>query len=144
MATERPAYGRLFAIKFNGVRIINLKSSDLSQSKATRDVTTKQSNDNEESRGTIASRSFSFSGLMPGNGLGSSGGAALDSAYTNGTIGMCEFTDENLSWAASGILTALNFKNPYDGNVEFDGTLKLTGVVAFGVSDLILLDPYIE
>ncbi len=134
MATTNPAYGRLLTLKFQGTTILNLKSSDLTQSRAKRDVTTKDSNDESESRPTIKERSIAFSGLMPQAGPNAAGGPALQTAYDGGTIGTCLYSS-NLSgepsWSASGFLTALNFKAPYDGNVEFDGTFQITGVVTF-------------
>ncbi len=135
--TQNPAYGRTVALKLNGVRLINLKSTDLSQSRATRDVTTKESDDNEESRGTIKSRSFSFAGIMPEEGPNAVAGPALQTAFESGSIGTW-FMGDGLaghpSWAGSGFLTALNFKAPHDGNVEFDGTVKTTGVVTFALT----------
>ena len=136
MSTLNPAYGRLVALKYNGVRVLNLKSTDLSQTRATRDVTTKDSNDDEESRGTIKSRSFSFNGVMAQGGP-NVGGVALQTAYDNGDIGtwfMGDGLSGSPSWAGSGTITALNFKAPYDGNVEFDGTVKVTGAVTFALS----------
>ncbi len=134
--TESPAYGRRISIKFNGVRILNLKGSDLSQSKGTRDATTKESNDQEESRGTITGRTFSFNGIMPATGPNDVAGPALEDAFQFGTIGTCVYGDEGaVNFSASGFLTALNFKVPYDGNVEIDGTFKITGVMSFQNAD---------
>lgn len=137
MPTTSPAYGRLLTLKFNGTAILNLKSSDLSQSVAMRDVTTKDSSDNKESRPTIHARTFSFSGLMPNAGPNAAAGPALQTALDAGSIGTWNF-GSNLTaepnWSGSGFLTALNFKAPHDGNVEFDGTVEVTGVVTFGVN----------
>ena len=134
MATTRPAYGRLVTLKFQGTTILNLKASDLSQSRGKRDVTTKDSNDDSEARPTIKARTFSFNGLMPTDGPNAAGGPALQTAYEGGTIGTCVYGDNlagSPNWSASGFLTALNFKAPFDGNVEFDGTFEVTGVVTF-------------
>lgn len=134
MPTNNPAYGKLLTLKFQGTTITNLRSSDLSQSRGKRDVTTKDSNDDEESRGTIKARSFSFGGLMPQAGPNAAGGPALQTAYDQGSIGTCVY-GTNLAgepnWSCSGWISALNFKAPYDGNVEFDGTITVTGVVTF-------------
>ncbi len=131
--TDSPVYGRRVSIKFNGVKILNLKGSDLSQNKGTRDATTKESNDQEESRGTITGRTFSFNGLMPVTGPNDVAGPALEDAFQFGTIGTCTYGDDDDSYAfaASGYLTALNFKASHDGNVEMDGTFKITGVMLF-------------
>lgn len=134
MPTTNPSQGRRVTLKFGGTTILNLRSSDISQSRANRDVTTKDSLDAKESRPTIISRSISFGGLMPQAGPDAAGGPALQTAMEAGTIGTCLYTDGltgSPSWSASGYLTALNFKAPYDGNVEFDGTFELTGVVTF-------------
>lgn len=134
MPTTAPAHGRLLTLKFNGTTILNLKSSDLNQSVAIRDVTTKDSLDNKESRPTIKARSFNFAGIMPTTGPNAAGGPALQTAYDSGTIGTCLYSDNltgSPSWSASGFLTALNFKAPHDGNVEFDGIFEVTGVVTF-------------
>lgn len=134
MPTTNPAQGRRVTLKFGGTTILNLKASDLSQSRAQRDVTTKDSLDNKESRPTIASRSFSFSGLMPQAGPDAAGGPTLQTHFDAGTIGTCLYSDSltgSPSWSASGYLTALNFKAPHDGNVEFDGTFEVTGAVTF-------------
>lgn len=137
MPTTSPAYGRLVTLKFNGTAILNLKSSDLAQTVGMRDVTTKDSSDNKESRPTIHGRSFTFSGLMPNAGPNAAGGPALQTALDAGTIGTWNY-GSNLTaepnWAGSGFLTALNFKAPHDGNVEIDGTVEVTGVVTFGVN----------
>lgn len=136
MATTSPAYGRLVTLKFGGTQIINLKASDLSQTRGSRDVTTKDSADDEESRPTIKGRTFGFSGLLP-NGGPNALGPTLQTAYDGGTIGLCNY-GSNLSgeanWSASGFLTGLNFKAPHDGNVEFDGTFKVTGVTTYSTN----------
>ena len=136
MATTNPAYGRLCTLKFSGTQIVNLKASDLTQARAMRDVTTKDSADDSESRPTIKKRSFSFSGLLPNAGPDTLG-PTLQTAYTNGTIGLCNY-GSNLTaegnWSASGFLTALNFKAPFDGNVEFDGTFEVTGALTYSVN----------
>ena len=137
MATKNPAYGRLVTLKFGGTAILNMKASDFTQTRATRDVTTKESSDNEESRPTIASRSFSFSGIMPNGGPNDSGGAALQTAFDAGTIGTCLYGSglaAEPSWSASGYLTSLNFKAPHDGSVDFDGAFKTTGVLTYALT----------
>ena len=134
MPTTNPAQGRRVTLKFGGTTILNLRSSDISQSRANRDVTTKDSLDQKESRPTIVSRSISFAGLMPQAGPDAAGGPALQTSFDAGTIGTCLYSDNltgSPSWSASGYLTALNFKAPYDGNVEYDGTFEITGVVTF-------------
>ncbi len=134
MATTRPAYGRLVTLKFQGTTILNLRASDLSQKRGSRDVTSKDSNDDEESRPTIKARTFSFSGIMPTDGPNAVGGPALQTAYESGTIGTCLYSDNlsgSPSWSASGFLTSYDVKAPYDGNVEFSGEFKVTGVVTF-------------
>lgn len=134
MPTTSPASGRQVTLKFQGTTILNLKSSDLTQARAMRDVTTKDSLDNKESRPTIKSRSLTFSGLMPTTGPNAAGGPALQTAYDQGTIGTCLYSDfltGSPQWSASGYLTALNFKAAFDGNVEVDGTFEVTGEVTF-------------
>ncbi len=134
MATTSPAYGRLVTLKFGGTTLLNLKASSLKQARGSRDVTTKDSNDDFEARPTIKNRSFDFGGIMPLAGPNAPGGAALQSAYDNGTIGVCLFGDNltgSPSWSGSGFITALDFDAPYDNNVEFKGSFQVTGVVTF-------------
>ena len=136
-STTRPAYGRLMALKFAGTTILNLKATSLKQSRGKRDVTTKDSNDNSESRPTIIERSYDFSALMPLDGPNAAGGPALETAFDAGTIGLVAFGDGlsgSPNWSASGFLTALNFDAPYDGNVEYTGTLQITGVNTFSTT----------
>lgn len=127
MATTTPAYGKLIVLKFNGTQVVNSTSNDLNQSRAMRDVTTKDSNDEKESRPTVKARTFSTNGLMPEAGVSS-----FQTAFDNGTIGTWRFGDTTTGtpfWSGSGYLTALNFKAPFDGNVEYDLTVEVTGTV---------------
>lgn len=135
--TTNPAYGRLVTLKFQGVTVLNLKASDLTQKRGKRDVTTKDSNDDEESRPTIKSRAYSLSGLMPIGGPNTAGGPALQTAYDNGTIGTVNFGDNltgSPNWSSSGWLETLDFKAPHDGNVEFNANFIVTGTVTFGTN----------
>ncbi len=135
--TTNPAYGRLVTLKFQGTTILNLKATDLTQKRATRDVTTKDSNDDEESRPTIKSRAYSITALMPIAGPNSAGGPALQTAFDNGTIGVLNFGDNltgSPNWSSSGYLTALDFGAPFDGNVEMKADFKVTGTVTFGTN----------
>ena len=134
MGTIATAYGKEVKLTFNGTTITSQTSSDFNQSMANRDVTTKDSINDKESRPTLRSRTFSLNGLLPQYQAAIS---TYQNAYTNGTIGTFQygsgFTGEPY-WSGSGYFTALNFKAPQDGNVEYSATIEVTGAVTFGAS----------
>lgn len=134
MGTIATAYGKEVKLSFAGATVTSQTSTDFNQSMAMRDVTTKDSINDKESRPTLRSRNFSVTGLMPQYQAAIS---TLQNAFTNGTIGAFSygsgFTGEP-SWSGSAYFTALNFKAPQDGNVEYSGTLEVTGAVTFSAS----------
>ncbi len=134
MATIATAYGKEVVLKFNGTTITSQTSTDFNQSMAMRDVTTKDSINDKESRPTLKSRSFSVNGLLPQYQAAIS---TYQNAFTNGTIGTFAygsgFTGEP-TWSGSGYFTALNFKAPQEGNVEYSATVEVTGAVTFAAS----------
>lgn len=133
MATKTVKYGRLLTLRLGGTALDNLMSNGLGQSRDTRETTTKDSADEEESLPTIKRRSISFSGLASESAT--VGYEELQGWYDNGTT---------LSWklgtgtggdrfhSGSGHITKLDFEAPHDGNVAFTGEIKVTGVVTFG------------
>ena len=134
MPTTSTAYGKEVALSFNGVTVINQTNSSINQVLANRDVSTKQSGNNKESRPTIKSRTFDVKGLMPQYQAAIS---TLQNAYENLTIGTWQFgsgfTGEPY-WSGSGYFTSLKFDAPDAGNVEYSGTIEVTGAVTFGAS----------
>ena len=134
MATTSTAYGKEVVLKFGGTTVINQTNSSLKQIMAMRDVTTKDSNNSKESRPTIKSRTFDIKGLLPQY---STAFSTYQAAYAAGTIGAWQFgsgfTGEPY-WSGSGYFTALNFDAPQDGNVEYSGTIEVTGDVTTGAS----------
>ena len=135
MATKTVKYGRNLTLKIGGTQIDNLDSNGLSQSRDTRETTTKDSADNEESVGTIRRRSISFSGKASEASAAGAGFIALQNAYDSDSFVSWELssaTGGDRKWSGSATLTKLDFEAPFDGNVGFTGELKVTGVVTFG------------
>ncbi len=127
-------YGRRVKLSFLGTYLINLKGNDLPQTRGKRDVTSKDSQDWAEFRPTIKEKTISFSGLMPMGGPNDVAGVALETAYLNGTIGVCEYGTGTVGeplWSGSGFITALNFKAAFDNSVEIDGVFESTGIQTF-------------
>lgn len=134
MATKTTKYGRNLVLKINGTQIDNLLSNSFSQSRDTRETTTKDSADNEESVPTIMRRNISFTGLA--SEASTNGGfVTLQNAYEGGTTlswVLDSSTGGDHKWSGSGHITKLDFDAPHDGNVGFSGEIKVTGVVTFG------------
>ena len=117
------------------VQIDNLRTNSLSQTRDARETTTKDSADDEESVGTIRRRTIAFTGLASEASSATSGFIALQNAYASDSFVSWKIgsaTTGEKFWSGSGTITALNFEMPYDGNFEFSGTIKVTGVVTFG------------
>lgn len=130
MSTTNPLYGKLLVLLNNGTQITNLLSNDMNFQRAMRNVTTKDSGDWEESRPTIKSASLPFSGLISEDAA--EGFEELYSDLDNGVPCMWVWgtgVTGAPKWSGSGFLQSLNFKAPFDGNAEFDGELKVTGLV---------------
>lgn len=137
MATIDPLYGRLMLLRRNGTAINNLKTTGLSQPRATRDVTTKDSNDEGEIRPTIKGpRSISFDGIVSNAASGSAIGIAqFQDDYTNGNVIVWRLGSGVAGdpfWTGSGFITKLDISTPHDGNVDFSGEVMTTGAVTFG------------
>lgn len=135
MATKTVKYGRLLTLRIGGTQIDNLISNGLSQSRDTRETTTKDSADDEESVGTIRRRSLSFNGLASQASSAGAGFVALQNAYSSDafvTWKLSSGTAGENYWSGSGTITKLDFEAPHDGNFTFSGEIKVTGVVTFG------------
>lgn len=135
MATKTTRYGRLMVFKLATVTIENIRGKGLSQSRDTRETTTVDSTDEEESQPTIKRRTIPFDGLISDAATTGSNYIALQGAYDNGTTLAFEIaspTGGEKKWNGSGHITKLDFDMPYDGNVTFTGELKVTGTVTFG------------
>lgn len=134
MPTTNPLYGKLVVLLNNGVQITNLLSNDLNFQRAMRNVTSKDSGDWSESRPTIKDATAPFTGLVSEDAA--EGFEELYDDYDGGIL--CSWiwgtgVTGAPKWSGSGYLQSLNFKTPFDGNVEFDGELKITGAVTKGV-----------
>lgn len=135
MATKTTRYGRLMSLKIGGVTLENLRTKSFTQARDTREVTTADSADNEESVATIMRRNISFGGLYSEAVTSGAGVVALQSAYESGapvTWSIEGSAGGDRKWSGSGTITKLDFEMPYDNNVEFSAELKPTGVVTFG------------
>lgn len=135
MATKTVKYGRPLTLRIATVQIDNLMTNSFSQSRDTRETTTKDSADNEESVGTIRRRTVSFTGLASEASAQGAGFVALQNAYDSDSFLSWKVgsgTGGDHFWSGSGTLVKLDFEAPHDGNVEFSGEIKVTGVVTFG------------
>ncbi len=138
MATSNPMYGRLMLLRRNGTAINNLRNSGLTQPRATRDVTTKDSNDEGEIRPTIKGpRSISFDGIISNAASGSVVGVSqFQDDYTNGNVIVWKLSSGvagDPSWTGSGFLTKFDITAPHDGNIEFSGEVMTTGPVTYAI-----------
>ena len=137
MATTEPSYGRLSLLRRNGTAITNLKSSGLSQPRATRDITSKDSNDEGEIRPTIKGpRSISFEVLITNAASGTHVGVAqFQDDYTNGNVIIWK-EGSGVSgapyWTGSGFLTKFDIEFPHDNSITGSGEIMTTGPVTFG------------
>lgn len=135
MPTKTTKYGRLMTFKLAGTTIENIRGKGFNQSRDTRETTTVDSADDEESQPTIKRRTIPFDGLVSDAATAGAGYIALQNAYDNGTTLSFEIAGPNggdKKWSGSGHITKLDFGMPYDNNVEFTGELKVTGPVTFG------------
>lgn len=135
MPTKTTKYGRLMTFKLATVTIENIRGKSLSQSRDTRETTTVDSTDEEESVPTIKRRTIPFDGLISDGATSGANYVAMQNAYDNGTTLAFEIaspTGGERKWNGSGHITKLDFDMPYDGNVTFTGELKVTGPVTFG------------
>jgi len=134
MATTNPEYGKNIKIKIGAIEIANLVSHSSNKSSDTRTVTTKDSNDWEEVRPTIKRMEIPFSGLYSKDSA--YGYSQLDAAWRAGTaITWREgsFVSGEPYETGTGYIVALDKEMPFDGNVEFSGTIKITGEATIGV-----------
>jgi predicted secreted protein len=137
MPTKTTIYGRNFNLKINTVTIENVRAKGLTQARDTRETTTADSADNEESVATIMRRGLTFGFLASEGTTTGAGFIALQGFYEAGDPVAWELsraTGGTRKWSGSATLTKLDFDIPYDGNVEVSGELKPTGVVTFGIS----------
>jgi predicted secreted protein len=135
MATKTTIYGRTFNLKIGGVTIENIRAKGFTQARDTRETTTADSADDEESVGTIMRRNLTFGGLASEGVTASAGFVTIQGYFEAGTPQTWELsrtTGGTRKWSGSGTITKLDFDMPYDGNVEFTGEIKPTGVVTFG------------
>lgn len=137
MATDSPLYGKLMLLRRNGTAITNLRNSGLQQPRATRDVTTKDSNDEGEIRPTIKGpRTIGFDGIVSNSASGSIVGVSqFADDYNNGNVIVWKLgtgTTGDPYWTGSGFLTKFDISAPHDGNVEFSGEITTTGAVTHG------------
>jgi len=137
MATKTTIYGRNFNIKINTVTIENVRAKDFTQARDTRETTTADSADNEESVATIMRRVLTFGGLASEAATTGAGFIALQGFFEAGdpiSWELSRTTGGTRKWSGSATVTKLDFDSPYDGNVEFTCELKPTGVVTFGTT----------
>lgn len=137
MPTKTTIYGRTFNLKVGGVTMENIRAKGFTQARDTRETTTSDSADNEESVATIMRRGITFGGLASEGTTSNAGFIALQGYFEAGdpvTFELSRTTGGTRKWSGSATVTKLDFDMPYDGNVEFTGELKPTGVVTFGVS----------
>ncbi len=133
MATKETLYGRLTIILKSGVQIDNLLSTGLKQATASRDVTTKDSNNRKESRPTIQSTTMDFKFYASPNSAANF--EALQTSKDQQTIETWRFSTGvagSKYWGGSGFITALDFEAAHDGTLEGTGTVEVTGDVTFG------------
>lgn len=135
MATKTTKYGRTMTFKIGNVTIENIRGKGLNQSRDTRETTTTDSADFEESVPTIMRTGIPFDGLLSDGATSGAGYIALENAFQAGTTLAWEIAGPNggdKKWSGSGHLTKLDFDMPYDNNVTFTGELKATGTITFG------------
>jgi len=133
MATKETLYGRLTVVTKAGVQIDNLISSGLKQATGKRDVTTKDSNDVEESRPTIKSSTVDFKGYC--SNVSTANFEALQTSRDNKSIELWRFSTGvpgSKYWSASAWISALDYDSGIDDTLAFTGTIQLTGEVTFG------------
>lgn len=137
MASSTVAYGRNLVLKIGGVTIGNLDNSGLTQSRDSRETTTKDSADEEEVVPTIKRRNLPFSGKFTETAAAGGGLVTLQAAYDNGTVlswQLGETTPGTHKWTGSGFLLKYDIDAPFDGNVTFQGEIKPTGPITFGTN----------
>lgn len=133
MATTAPLYGKNLVLRMGGTQITNLKANSIELGRDMRDVTTKDSGDWREVRPRFKNGSIQFSGIMS-----MSAAKGFEEAYDdwdNGTESTWKLgtgTTGDTYWSGSGYITSLSFEAPYDDNVEFSGTIDITGTITKG------------
>jgi predicted secreted protein len=135
MPTTNPQYGRELVIRLASSQVTNLVSHGISMSRETRDVTTKDSSDNQEVRPTIKSRQITFEAIRSENAV--YGYEDLLTAYENGTAIQWQETagvSGHQTLLGVGYITQLDKEAPHDGNVMFTGTVTVTGAVTASVT----------
>lgn len=138
MASKTVEYGRNWVLKITGgtVQIDNLTTNGYTQARDTRETTTKDSADDEETEVTIKRRTVPFGGLV--TEASSSGNfAALQGLYTNGTVVTYKFGNTTAGthyWSGSGRITKLDVEGQHDGNVTFTGEIRVTGSDTYGTN----------
>lgn len=133
MATKNTIYGRLVVIFQDGTQLDNLISTGLKQSRATREITTKDSADDKESRPTIKSRTMDFKAYASNSSV--SNFEQIQAAYENGTTQVWKFStgiSGSKYWSASGHITSADLNATHDGTLEIDGSVEITGAMTFG------------
>lgn len=128
MSTTNPEYGGNLKLKIGGTEITNLTSHNVNKERATRNVTTRDSGDNQEVRPTIKSRDIGFEGLISKDAT--YGYDEIDDAWRAGTLVTWRegsgVTGEPYE-TGTGYITSLQKEAPFDDNVTFSGTLQVTG-----------------
>lgn len=133
MATKNTLYGRLTVIFQDGTQLDNLISTGLKQSRATREITSKDSLDDFESRPTVKKRSMDFKAYASNTSV--SNFEQLQAAYENGTTQVWKFStgvSGSRYWSASGHVTQADLSATHDGTLELDGSVEITGAMTFG------------
>jgi predicted secreted protein len=138
MPTKSVKYGRLLTLRFalsgTPVQVDNLTTTAYNQSRDTRETTSKDSADNEESVGTIRRRTIPFTAFA--SEASTTGGFVyLQNAFDSDTFLSWKVGSGEAGahfWSGSATLVKLDFSAPHDGNVECSGELKVTGAVTFG------------
>lgn len=118
------------------MQVDNLRTNGYAQNRDTRDTTTKDSADYEESETTIKRTTIPFGGLV--TEASSTGNfAALEGLMRNQTVITYRFGNTTAGthyWSGSGRMTKLEVDGEYADNVTFTGEIKVTGPDTYGTN----------
>lgn len=127
------AEGRLCTLSAGGAALGSTRDFSLALNQAEIDVTTRDSTRWHE--GILGTRDWSitFSGLYI---TGDVGKKVLQANYTTATPGTVAviLTINSITYTGTGLVTAMSASAPYNGVVEWTGTVKGTGALTLSVS----------